>query len=239
MPLLSTVTLTGIAFGIALLAGRIDRRIALSGAVLFAFALAVDDMATTLPRWLPTALQLPGHWNWGGKVASLVSTVLLALLLRRTPGALGLAFPPHRPRVTWAAVAVLTAVSASLGFVFRPAPPSIETIAFQLTMPALAEELVFRGLAPALLLGMRTRTDEPTSTPWSVVLVTAIAFGAWHMIGVRAGHLTIDVGEGVIPLIGGVAYGWLRFASGTVILPMIAHALGNTAFLLGSLRHGS
>ena len=49
-----------------------------------------------------------------------------------------------------------------------------ETLAFQATMPGLAEELVYRGILPALLLGLVRHKPMEDGIPWAVVLATSV-----------------------------------------------------------------
>ncbi|MCU0646390.1 MAG: CPBP family intramembrane metalloprotease [Gemmatimonadaceae bacterium] len=235
--LLVTAFLSVATLILALLLKAVDTRLTLVGSLACAGFLAVVDLTTTLP-FVPGAVRtLGGDWNWLGKACSLIACLAAIRLFSFSRHAVGLTWPPHRARTAWWTIAVLTAASTGLGFVYTPPAPSLETVLFQLTMPGITEELAFRGIAPALLLsawGEREGPDSPT--PWTVIATCAVAFGLWHMVGVHQGRLTFDVMSGLFPLIGGVAYGWLRAISGTVWLPMVAHGLGNTAFLLGSVR---
>ena len=81
----------------------------------------------------------------------------------------------------------------------------------------LAEELFFRG---ALYAWLRNRL----SPAWTIAL-TATAFGLMHQIPV------------FIPLavLVGVAAGWIREKTGSVVVPIAAHAAQNTAVVLVSL----
>jgi uncharacterized protein len=235
--LLVTAVPVACTLALALLLRPVDRRMTIAGALACAGFLAFVDLSTALPL-VPRAVRtLGGEWNWLGKLCSLVVCVIAirAFALSRT--AVGLVWPPRRARAAWWAIALLTAASTALGFVYTPPRPSLETVLFQLTMPGITEELAFRGVAFALLTSSWNGRDTPdTPTPWAAIVTTAVAFGLWHMVGVQQGRLTFDVMSGLFPLIGGIAYGWLRAISGTVWLPMLAHGVGNTAFLLGSVR---
>ena len=81
----------------------------------------------------------------------------------------------------------------------------------------LAEELFFRG---ALYAWLRNRL----SPAWTIAL-TATAFGLMHQIPV------------FIPLavLVGVAAGWIREKTGSVLVPIAAHAAQNAAVVLVSL----
>ena len=81
----------------------------------------------------------------------------------------------------------------------------------------LAEELLFRG---AFYTWLRARF----SPAWTIA-VTATAFGLMHQIPV------------FIPLavVVGVAAGWIREKTGSVVVPIVVHAVQNTAVVVVSL----
>lgn len=85
---------------------------------------------------------------------SLVLSVLVIVTLRLSPDSLGLRFKQEHPKIAWISLLGFIVWGAILGFVFQPGAASLETLAFQATMPGLAEEIVYRGVAPALLLGL-------------------------------------------------------------------------------------
>lgn len=203
--------------------------------LLFAGYLALDDLATALTQWLPAANVLPGGWNWEGKLASLALAGLVIAAFDLDRAAIGWQGVQRNTTSTWIAVVLLIGLSTSLGFVFLPGAPDRETVAFQMLMPGLVEELVYRGIAPALLLGAAMKHGGKAGIPWRVVVATGLLFGLWHGLSVDAGVPAFDWMPAVLPLVGGFAYGWLRFHSGSLLPVVIAHAGGNLAFHLHAL----
>jgi membrane protease YdiL (CAAX protease family) len=109
-------------------------------------------------------------------------------------------------------------------------------------MPGLAEELAFRGVAPALLLGLTRDQDPPGTIPWTVICIAAIPFGVVHGLSYSGGAFGFDLSQGLWTASGGIIYGWLRFSTGSLLFPVLAHSLTNVAFaltpLVPSLRSG-
>ncbi len=60
--------------------------------------------------------------------------------------------------------------------------------------------------------------------PWSVIMITALAFGLWHGFGYSGGSFSFDAMSSLFPFIGGVLYGWLRFHNVTPLFPILAHS---------------
>jgi membrane protease YdiL (CAAX protease family) len=102
---------------------------------------------------------------------------------------------------------------------------------------ALAEELVFRGV----VLGLASRSR---SRAYALAL-SAVAFGLWHVgaalhperqratagvVGHRLAPVPVVVlGDVVATTVGGVAFGWLRLRSGSVLAPALAHTAVNAS----------
>jgi membrane protease YdiL (CAAX protease family) len=104
---------------------------------------------------------------------------------------------------------------------------------------ALAEEVIFRGAVPALL-----RRRLP---PILAGLSGSALFGLWHIVPtldrIETSPLTRDTGPvhrtmstaGVVALTSafGLGFSYLRYASGSIIAPTMAHAAANSIGMAG------
>jgi membrane protease YdiL (CAAX protease family) len=115
---------------------------------------------------------------------------------------------------------------------FKPGAPDAETLAFQATMPGLAEEIAFRGIAPAILLGLMNRKPHVNDIPWAVIFATSLMFGIWHSLSVSGGAVGFDLMSGLFPFIGSIPGGWLRFKTKSLLAPILIHSIANVAFHL-------
>ncbi|MEM8636582.1 MAG: type II CAAX endopeptidase family protein [Pseudomonadota bacterium] len=95
---------------------------------------------------------------------------------------------------------------------FSKANISLIMVVYVVVLAPLVEEIGFRGIALGCLLGRGT-------DPYLAVLITSIGFAALHLQYSPLGLLTV--------LITGVFFGWLRIASGTVSVPIVAHMAAN------------
>jgi len=216
-------------FALAMLARSVDKRILATSAVIFAVYLSLDDLITGLPNLLPILDFIPGHWNWSGKVLSLVFSASVIVSLRLAPDAIGLRKQEH-PRIAWIALGLFIVWGACLGVLFKPGAPDAETLAFQATMPGLAEELAYRGIAPAILLTLMNRKPHVEGVPWAVILATSLVFGLWHALSFSHGSIRFDTMAGLFPFIGSIPGGWLRFKTKSLLVPVLGHGLANVAF---------
>jgi len=220
-----------------LLAKAFDRRIALVCALGGAFYLGLDDLVTGLPPAIKS-LHFPGvHWNWTGKLLSLGLSALAIFVLRLRPEAVGITLRWRNGKVGVAFLLFFIVWGACLGLLFKPGTPDLETLAFQATMPGLAEELVYRGILPAILLWRTASVGDTEQMPWAVIVSTAVAFGVWHGLSLSGGHFGFDVMSALFPFLGSIPGGWLRFKTRSLAFPIAAHGLANVAFhLAGGIR---
>lgn len=212
-----------------------DKRLAFGFGLLFAAYLVTDDFITGLPYSVPLFDLNPAQWNWAGKVYSILFSAAVIAGLRMSASATGLVLPRRNIRAGVLAVILLVPLGVVLALAFGPDPPTAETIAFQLFMPGLAEELAFRGIAPALLLGLIRGRNPGPETPWVVVCLAAIPFGMIHGLGYSDGAFSFELVPAVWTFTGGIIYGWLRFSTGSLLFPLLAHGLTNAAFHLTPL----
>ncbi len=217
----------------------LDRRLTYRFGLLFAGYLVLDDFLTGLPYAVPAFDLNPAHWNWAGKVYSLLLSAAVIFAFRMDARATGLQLPQRDIGRGALVTAFLIPLGIVLALVFKPDAPDAETLAFQLLMPGLAEELAFRGIAPALLLGLVGGRDAPSGVPWAVVFIAAVPFGVMHGLGFSDGAFSFEVFPAVWTFTGGVVYGWLRFRTGSLLYPLLAHGLTNVAFHLTPLARFS
>ena len=227
--LIFSLIFTSIGVALAMLARAVDKRILATSAVLFALYLALDDLVTGLPNLVPIFDFIPGDWNWSGKVLSLIFSAIVIFALRLSFDAVGFRKQEH-PKIAWIALGLFIVWGACLGVYFKPGVPEMETLAFQATMPGLAEEIAYRGIAPAVLLTLMNRKPHIDGIPWAVILVTSAMFGLWHSLSFSHESIGFDLMSGLFPFIGSIPGGWLRFKTKSLLTPILGHCLANVAF---------
>ena len=229
------ISMAVIGLAVFLLFKSLDKRLTLGFGVLFAVYIALDDLVTGLASAFPALRLVEGQWNWSGKIYSLALAVLVLLALRIKPSAAGITLKQNNLKASLIALVLFIVWGLSLGLLFNPPPPSAETLAFQALMPGISEEIVYRGVAPAILLGLIRGKDQTEGVPWTVVLITAIMFGVWHGLGYSNAGFSFDTLSALFPFIGSIAGGWLRFNSGSLLFPILVHAVANVVFQLAPL----
>ena len=228
--LIFSLLFTSICLVLSLAARTIDKRVLVTGALLCAVYLGLDDLFTGLPHLVKGLDFIPGHWNWEGKILSLIFSLIVITALRLSTDAVGLKLKQENAVIAWAALAFFIVWGTCLGLLFRPGVPDAETLALQATMPGMAEEIAYRGIAPALLLSLTNRKPHIEGIPWAVIFPTAAIFGVWHSISYSNGKPGFDVMSGLFPFIGSILGGWVRFKTKSLLVPIAGHSLANLAF---------
>ena len=190
-------------------------------------ALVLWDVVATLGfRLVPDPLA-GARWNWTGKLAAFA--VLLILAVRLGPARAGL-----RLRQDGGVRFPLIVMAIGLAPLVLPdladgaQPSDAETIAFQLIVPGLDEELLFRGI---LLLALNEAFARRVSVAGAPIgwggLVTCVMFGVVHGCAWEAGRF--DLGLEAMLWSGGpsLLLLWLRERTGSLLLPVLAHNLAN------------
>ncbi len=133
---------------------------------------------------------IPGlDWNWVGKAFSVALACLVVAILRPTRTELPLGLPAGRRAWarTFVGMLVATLFTASVGFALRDhTVPTMDKIAYEATMPGLAEELCWRGLV-FLFLGRAYRRPDHTLSLVPAAIASTLIFGLLHGINIDRG----------------------------------------------------
>ncbi len=215
------------------------RRLAFVLAVVFLIAnLFVIETAYRFAVWANLFRSSP--WNWFGKAISIVFTcsVLacspwlqqnIGLRWRQAPGSLSLSI---------GCLATFLACAIGIGFLMPPMMFSTDTLIFQFFIPAIDEELIFRGIVLALLerafgqspMGCRLRFGY-------AALIMSIVFGLGHAISIEDGRLHFASLVFSFTAVWAAVVTLVRTRSGSLLGPVILHSVWDgVIFLVPMLR---
>ncbi|MDT7855588.1 CPBP family intramembrane glutamic endopeptidase [Rubrivirga sp. S365] len=209
-----------------------------SAALLFLLLLTLDGFLVSAPVVYDVA-QVPGaNWNWTGKALSLawaLAFIGFGPLSRRDVG-LTVRQRPNSLRPAVLVTVGLVLLGVTIGAVFGGGGPlRVETLAYQLTMPGLAEELAFRGVFLALL-HRAIPAEAGAAVSWWPAVVTTLAFAFTHSPSLEGGRIAFAFLPFLLPLVAGAAFAWLREKTGSLLWPTIAHnGLNAAIFVSGSV----
>lgn len=194
----------------------------------------INEMALTRGFWLlPSVPGLDDDWNWSGKLLAFGVSVALITLPMLGWRESGLTLKQNQLCGALTIFAIVLGLYAGLAWTMGSGGGDAETLAYQLTMPGLEEEIFYRGLfLLALDRAFRSRVvigGAPIG--WSLPL-SALVFGLVHGLSVNGGELGFDLMSFVFPFVGTVPAVWLRQKTGSVVLPIVLHNAVNTMFVV-------
>ena len=168
-------------------------------------------------------------WAWTGKLLSTAGLLAVAALPGFGLARCGITWRQEQgARAAWLVFAVVAVIVCVIAFAYRDGPDTLDTIAFQWTMPGIEEELFYRGV---LLLALNEALDSGVprrfaGIGWGGVLAS-VAFGLGHALFYRKAGLTFDTLA--FALTGGPALllAWFRARTGSLALPVLAHNVAN------------
>jgi len=187
--------------------------------------------------YLPRPDFIASPWNWEGYLWALLAlAVITAVFFARSPAAAGLTLRQSGPAPRAAAIVSL-ALMAALAYAATQLPGGFEgdwdTIAFQASMPSVAEEWMYRGVLLALL-------DRAFGTPLGVFgsrlgwggVIAAAMFGAAHLVGWDGSDIAWQWAHAGYTGAAGLLLVWMRAASGSLVWPVLIHGGGNAIFYI-------
>lgn len=207
--------------------------------ILVSIIFVVYQIVLKLPLEISDLSLVKSKWNWSGKFYSVVFGGLVYLLLRIKIKPFDfIRFKQNnkllKKTILWStvplAIAMFSYFDTSKAFDF-------ETLVFQVTMPGIDEELMFR----AILLGLLLKSFKDKFTIFKInlgnpsVLFVALLFGLVHGIHVSN---NLKVGFEFVSFSGsftfGYIWGWVTLMSRSILQAVVSHNLTN--FIMSLLR---
>jgi membrane protease YdiL (CAAX protease family) len=103
-------------------------------------------------------------------------------------------------------------------------------------MPGIDEEIAFRGIMLGLLTKM-LRPNPKFTFFHPAILVTGLLFGLAHgLLLTKSFELSFKSGPFISTMILGMIWGWMTMKSGSILLALISHNLGNVTNKLIQMR---
>lgn len=189
-----------------------------------------DALLTRVYRLVPDLIA--GHWNWQGKILALLATLAVAALPAFGWRASGLTLRQSDLKAPIVVAGLYALLFIGLALAFPNEPASAETKTFQLTLPGLEEETFYRGLLLLTLNRAFIGRTQLLGVDWSWgAMLSCALFGLAHAFGISHGQVSFE------PLYFALTAGpsliavWLRLRTGSILLPVLMHNLGNAASL--------
>lgn len=195
----------------------------------FAFIYIVYQIVLILPKISKTFDFIESSWNWEGKIFGILFGVICYFIFKNYLGEndfFTLRQVSENFRKYLIASIFIVVLAMLIAPLFGSSPFDVETLIFQMTMPGIDEEIMFRGILFGLLLSALRDKISLLGNP--SILLTAILFGFIH-----AFTLDKDYSVSFEPIyfmqtaFGGYVWAWVAMKSRSILLPFLSHGFAN------------
>lgn len=197
--------------------------------LFFAIIYIVYQLTLVLPKLSEPLNFIGGNWNWDGKLFGIIFGIICYFIFRKyfsendfftfRQDANG-----FKPALITAIISVL--LVTTIAYLTGKDEFSAETLAFQLTMPAIDEEIMFRGILLGLLITALRDKISILGNP--AILLTAILFGFIHALTLsKTLSVEFEPVYFIHTFIGGLIFAWITVKSRSILLAVLAHGSAN------------
>ena len=170
---------------------------------------------------------IDGSWNWDGKIYGIVCGIAIYFIFRRQFNENNF-FTLKQDKVGLKsalkfAIAILSI--AILGGVVNDREFNIETLLFQISMPGIDEEIMYRGV----LLGLMCSALRAGGAAWRnpAIIINAVLFGLVHSLSLGDGALQFNSVNFMWTGLLGYGFGYITIKTRSILIPMLTHNLYN------------
>lgn len=168
-----------------------------------------------------------GRWNWDGKIYGVICGVVAYFVFRRQFADNNFFTLKQNKEGLKSALKVVIAILsiAILGGVVNDSEFNIETLLFQISMPGIDEEIMYRGV----LLGLMCSALRAGGAAWRnpAIIINAVLFGLVHSLSLGDGALQFNSVNFMWTGLLGYGFGYITIKTRSILIPMLTHNLYN------------
>lgn len=170
---------------------------------------------------------IDGSWNWDGKIYGIVCGIAMYFIFRRQFNENNFfTLKQNKEGIKSALKFVVVILSiAILGGVVNEKEFNLETLLFQISMPGIDEEIMYRGV----LLGLMCSALRTGGAAWRspAIIINAVLFGLVHSLTLGDGALQFNSVNFIWTAILGYSFGYITIKTRSILIPMLTHNLYN------------
>lgn len=172
---------------------------------------------------------IESSWNWDGKIYGIICGVICYLFFKKyfeENNFFTLKQSKDNFRGALFGTIGIVLLSTLIWFLLGNSEFNLETLLFQISLPGIDEEIMFRGI----LLGLLT-TSLKSKVPFlgnPSVLLTAVLFGFMHALTLSE-NFSISFNSFYFIQTGfaGYVWGWITLKSRSILLAILSHNFSN------------
>lgn len=186
----------------------------------------VSNLALILPN-SPVFNFIGGSWNWDGKVYSIACGIAMYFVFRKQFSQNNFfTFKQNEAGVKpamWTAFIIIAI--RILGGALNSKVFDLETLLFQISMPGIDEEIVFRGILLGLMCSSLRGGRSTALNP--AIVINTILFGLVHAWNYQNGALDFNWSSFIATGIVGYVLTYITLKTRSILLAVLTHNLCN------------
>jgi membrane protease YdiL (CAAX protease family) len=191
-------------------------------------------------------LSLGLHYNWSGKILSIIISIAFILILKRflktmsyNDYKISLGHRIKAKKAVLFSFSVILIVIIIFCILNNKQSFDMEQLFFQLTMPGIDEELCFRGIYLGLLNMAFIKRYKLLDAKFGLgLIIVSIQFGLAHALSISSGMgISFDLVYFTWSSMVGFSLGLLAESTGSLILPIASHNIFNVINFLIRVRN--
>ncbi|MTG98922.1 CPBP family intramembrane metalloprotease [Myroides sp. BIT-d1] len=193
---------------------------------IFCFVFVLYSFALRLAHVFDSFYIIKGNWNWNGKLYGVLCGGVCYFAFRsyfKQHNFFTLRQAPDSQkgvRIATFSIALLAVLV--WWYAGNGGEWNVETLAFQLTLPGIDEEIMFRGVLMGLLLSSLKSNVKYIGNPSNLII--AMLFGFVHAFVLsREYAVSFDIVYFIQTGFAGYIYGWIAIKSKSILFPIVAH----------------
>lgn len=196
--------------------------------LVFALFFLCNGILLYLPLEFKELRIFNGKWNWSGKIFAIVGAIIFLLIYRKfSLKDYYLTFKQDKKFLKKGIIIIsaILFIQSILDWMYGPPKAwNTETILYQLTMPGFNEEIAFRGI----MLGLLAKILKSNAIIHPAIVITALLFGMAHGLFLNNSYeLIFNSSPFFNTMILGLIWAWITMKTGSIVLALISHNLGN------------
>lgn len=199
---------------------------------VFIITFIAHEIVVRLPMQYTQLKITNGQWNWTGKLLGIIFGVLVYIVLRKKISPYNFIQIEQAPQYFQKTIIATVLISCTAFFSYFDTSLTMdkETLLFQLTMPGLDEEIMFRAILLGLLLTClnehikvgKLNLGSPS------VLIIGLLFGLLHGLKLTDEFsFKFDYLSFLSTFVYGYVWSWITIKSKSILQPLVSHNVLN------------
>lgn len=200
---------------------------------LFFIIFLVYKFFLILPNYYEGLIFFKSDWGWTGKIYGIIVGLISYFLFKNYFAEYDYFTLRQKTdfiRSTVVASISIVILATVIHYALGEAEFDVETLLYQLTMPGIGEEIIYRGIFLGLLMSVLKRKIMigRLNLGSPAVLTTAVLFSLVHALHVSADwQLVFNWISFVRAGFAGYIWGWIAIKSCSLLQPILSHNLSN------------